>query len=102
MSSFLMAAADAAQPFVDLADVPDPADNVAPIPGDAADDATMILGWVFWGVSILGVLGILAVAGSMLMSFRRGEASEHGGKLGIVLAACLLASSSGPIVNALL
>lgn len=102
MSSLLMAAADAAQPFITLADAPDPADNVAPIPGDAAEDATKILGWVFWVVTILGVLGVLAVAASMAISFRRGEASEHGSKLGIVLAACILASSAGPIVNTIL
>ncbi|MFC8668703.1 hypothetical protein [Streptomyces sp. NPDC057199] len=102
MSSLLMAAADAVQPYITLADAPDPAENVQPIPGDAAEDATTILGWVFWAVTIAGVLGILGVAGSMALSFRRGEVSEHGAKLGTVLGACVLAASSGPIVNAIL
>ncbi|MFE6808596.1 hypothetical protein ACFVEN_44135 [Streptomyces sp. NPDC057681] len=103
MSSLLMAAADAAHPLVTLAgDVPNPADNVKPIPGGAAQDMVTILGWAFWVVTILGVLGILTVAGGMVISHRRGDASEHGGKLGIVLGALILASASGPIVNAIL
>src|SRR5664279_3376863 len=60
--------------------------SVAP-PG--SDHFMTLLNWVFWGVTAIGVLGFLAVAGGMMISHTRGTGGtvgEHGAKFGMVAA----------------
>ena len=67
-------------------------------PPGAANFLT-ILGYTLWGVSLVGVLGFLVVAGGMMLSHRRGEGGTHGAALGWVSAGCVLAASAGPIAT---
>jgi len=75
--------------------------SVAP-PG--SDHFMTLLNWVFWGVTAIGVLGFLAVAGGMMISHTRGTGGtvgEHGAKFGMVAAGCVVAAFAGPIATAL-
>ncbi|WP_205048977.1 hypothetical protein [Streptomyces alboflavus] len=83
---------------MDLA-APDPGKGEAP-PG--SEKLVKILKWVFWSVSGLCVLGLLAVAGKMAISWQRGEGSESAKGLGIVMIACVIAGSASGIVGALM
>ena len=63
-----------------------------------------LLGWVLWGVTVVGVIGFLAVAGGMMISHTRGTGGtvgEHGAKFGMVAAGCVVAAFAGPIATAL-
>lgn len=85
---------------VDFAqDVPNPKGGSKP-PGWG--DLVKILRWVFLGVTVLCVAGILMVAGKMALAHNRGESREHMGSLGMVLGACILAGSASGLVSALI
>lgn len=60
-----------------------------------------ILNWGGWAVTVLGVIGFLAVGGTMILQHRRGEGGESVGKLGMVMGGLLVAVAAGPLVNAL-
>ncbi|MCZ2404387.1 hypothetical protein IV498_14675 [Paenarthrobacter sp. Z7-10] len=81
-----------------IAQVPNPGTGEAP-PGSAG--ILTILKWVAWIVFALAVVGILACAGTMMVSNRRGEGGEHAGRLAWVLGGCILASVSSALVGAL-
>jgi len=75
--------------------------SVAP-PG--SEHFMTLLGWVFWGVTVVGVIGFLAVAGGMMISHTRGTGGtvgEHGSKFAMVAAGCVVAAFAGPIATAL-
>ena len=62
------------------------------------------LGWALWGVTIVGVVGFLAVGGGMMISHTRGTGGttgEHGAKFAMVAAGCIVAAFAGPIATAL-
>ena len=46
-----------------------------------------------------GVAGVLITGAMMAMSMRRGEGSEHMGRLGMVLGGCVLVATAGPLIN---
>ncbi|MGV9383541.1 hypothetical protein ACWDRB_47545 [Nonomuraea sp. NPDC003707] len=73
--------------------------GVAP-PG--SEKITLILRWVFWGVSGLCVAGVLLVAGKMAIIHGRGEGGEHARGLGLVALAAVLAASATGLIGALL
>jgi hypothetical protein len=52
-----------------------------------------------WAGTAAGVIGVLACGTVMAMSFKRGEASEHMGRLGLVLAGCVMVAAAGPLVS---
>jgi hypothetical protein len=60
-----------------------------------------ILSWGAWGVSVVCVLGIFAVAAGWVAQHRRGGADggENLSKLGWVLGAAILGAAAGPIVT---
>ncbi|WBB62016.1 hypothetical protein O7599_05605 [Streptomyces sp. WMMC500] len=86
-------------PYTDLAQVPDPKGGGNP-PG--WEKLVRVLRWVFRGVTLLCVVGILVVAGRMAIAHSRGEGREHLRGLGIVMGACVLAGSASGIVSALI
>jgi len=88
-----------ALPYKILAQVPDPSQGTPP-PG-AAEFQTA-LHWVFWGVTLLCVAGVLICAGKMAVQHRHGEAGQHMGSLGMVVVACVLAGSASALVGAFL
>lgn len=75
--------------------------NTTPVAPPGAATFQTLIGWVAWGVTACAVLGLLVVAASLMLKHRRGEASEHGSALGMVLSGCVLAAFAGPIVAAL-
>ncbi|MEV4337717.1 hypothetical protein [Streptomyces sp. NPDC049590] len=75
-----------------------------PKPGmDAPDELTNkvndVLGIVAWVGTAAGVAGVLITGAMMAISMRRGEGSEHMGRLGMVLGGCVLVATAGPLVT---
>ncbi|MER7399679.1 hypothetical protein ABT381_29685 [Streptomyces sp. NPDC000151] len=80
------------------------ADGGVPQPTKNAPDALTnkvdtVLGIVAWAGTAAGVAGVLITGAMMAMSMRRGEGSEHMGRLGMVLGGCVLVATAGPLVN---
>jgi hypothetical protein len=61
---------------------------------------TTIIGWAAWVVFALAVVGILVVAGSMIISHRNGRGGEHGAGLAYVLGGTILAAAASGIIGA--
>lgn len=76
----------------------DPGQGTAP-PG--SDKVTTVISWIAWGVFAVAVLGVLLVAGRMMLKHQRGEGAEAAGGLGWVLGGCILAASASGLVGAL-
>ncbi|MFI6205546.1 hypothetical protein ACIBAI_04010 [Streptomyces sp. NPDC051041] len=80
-----------------LADpVPQPGRNAPP---ELADKVNDVLGIVAWVGTAAGVAGVLITGAMMAISMRRGEGSEHMGRLGMVLGGCVLVATAGPLVT---
>ncbi|MBP5869200.1 hypothetical protein F3K40_20715 [Streptomyces sp. LBUM 1478] len=80
------------------------ADGTVPNPNrDAPAELTgkvdTVLGIVAWAGTAAGVAGVLITGAMMAISMRRGEGSEHVGRLGMVLGGCVLVATAGPLVN---
>lgn len=82
-----------------IAAVPDPTQGTDP-PGAA--EFNNILHWLFYGVTLLCVAGVLICAGKMAVQHRHGEAGQHFGAIGMVLGACVLAGSASALVGTFL
>lgn len=81
-----------------LAAVPDPGHGEAP-PG--AEKFDKILKWVAWGGYAICVLGVITCAIGMVMEHRRGGGGgEAMGRLGSVMAACVLIGIAARLVTA--
>jgi hypothetical protein len=66
-------------------------------------DKLLIIGkWVLWIVSALCVIGLLLVGGKMATEFNHGEMSQHGKRLGAVMAGIILIGASSGIAGALI
>lgn len=79
--------------------------DIAPVTGTqppGTEGVMTLLGYVLWGVTIAGVLGVMICAGKMNINHRRGEAAEAAGALGWVMAGCILAGSASALVNVFL
>ncbi|MFC5382132.1 hypothetical protein [Aquipuribacter nitratireducens] len=82
---------------VPLASVPRP--NPGAPPGSA--QFLTILNWVSWGALVICVAGVIFAGIAMIISSRRGEGGEHIGKLGTVLAGCVVVGAASGFVTAL-
>ena len=78
------------------ADVPKPGMNAPPELTSKVND---VLGIVAWAGTAAGVAGVLITGAMMAISMRRGEGSEHMGRLGMVLGGCVLVATAGPLVS---
>ena len=76
----------------------DPGQGTAP-PGSAKIET--VIRWVAWIVFALGVVGLLIVAGRMMLKHKRGEGEEAASGLTWVLGGCIVAASAGALVGAL-
>ncbi|MDX6363075.1 hypothetical protein ACFVYF_37660 [Streptomyces sp. NPDC058274] len=87
-----------AHDYVLLADgtVPDPNRNA---PGQLTAKVDTVLGILAWAGTAAGVAGVLITGAMMAISMRRGEGSEHMGRLGMVLGGCVLVATAGPVVT---
>ncbi|ULR52759.1 hypothetical protein [Streptomyces deccanensis] len=71
----------------------------ADAPTELTDKVDTVLGLLAWVGTAAGVAGVLITGAMMAISMRRGEGSEHMGRLGMVLGGCVLVATAGPIVN---
>ncbi|MET9440148.1 hypothetical protein [Streptomyces sp. NPDC006610] len=78
------------------ADVPTPGMDA---PEELTDKVNSVLGIVAWAGTAAGVAGVLITGAMMAISMRRGEGSEHMGRLGMVLGGCVLVATAGPLVS---
>ena len=78
---------------------PDPGQGTPP-PG-VAGPLTTVLSWAAWTVFALAILGILLVAGKMIISHQQGRGGEHGQGLAFVLGGIILAASASALVGVL-
>ncbi|MGW3391324.1 hypothetical protein [Streptomyces cinereoruber] len=78
------------------ADVPKPGMDAPPALTNKVND---VLGIVAWAGTAAGVAGVLITGAMMAISMRRGEGSEHMGRLGMVLGGCILVATAGPLVS---
>ncbi|KIF01415.1 integral membrane protein, putatine family protein [Streptomyces sp. RSD-27] len=78
------------------ADVPTPGMNA---PQELTSKVSKVLGIVAWMGTAAGVAGVLITGAMMAISMRRGEGSEHMGRLGMVLGGCILVATAGPLVS---
>ncbi|AVH57136.1 MULTISPECIES: hypothetical protein [Streptomyces] len=87
-----------AQEHIYLADgkVPNPARDA---PGALTGKVDDVLGILAWAGTAAGVAGVLITGAMMAISMRRGEGSEHMGRLGMVLGGCVLVATAGPVVT---
>ena len=82
-----------------LADVPDIGGGTAP-PG--SDKLLTLARWILWIVSGLSVVGLLLVAGRMVVAHNHGEWGQHGQRLGAVMFGIILIGSASGIAGALI
>jgi hypothetical protein len=82
--------------FLTLAAVPNPTRGA---PDQLEQKVNLVLGIAAWAGTAAGVAGVLVTGGMMAMSFKRGESSEHMGRLGMILGGCVLVATAGPLVQ---
>ncbi|GGV18299.1 hypothetical protein GCM10010260_67610 [Streptomyces filipinensis] len=94
----IQALAVKAHTYLILADggVPQPSRNAPP---KLTDKVNTVLGLLAWVGTAAGVAGVLITGAMMAVSMRRGEGSEHMGRLGMVLGGCVLVATAGPVVQ---
>ncbi|MEU9344694.1 hypothetical protein AB0D74_26205 [Streptomyces sp. NPDC048278] len=76
--------------------VPDPTRNA---PDQLTGKVNTVLGIAAWAGTAAGVAGVLITGAMMAISLKRGESSEHMGRLGMVLGGCVLVATAGPLIQ---
>ena len=84
--------------LVIAAEVPQP-DGGGDAPQKLVDGVKTALNLIAWIGTAAGVVGVLVSGSMMAMAHRRGGSSEHAGRLGLVLAGCILIAAAGPLVS---
>ena len=74
--------------------------NPTPVVPAQAGGLLTILNWASGIGLVLGVLGVIIVGIGMVIQLRRGEGGESIGKLGWVLAGCIIITGASGIVRA--
>ena len=78
--------------------LPDP----APIQPPGTAGLTSIMGWAKWIALAVCILGLIAAGAMMAINSRRGEGSEHVGRIGSALCGVILISAAGGLVGFLM
>lgn len=65
-------------------------------------DLDFVLGIMAWLVTAAGVAGLLIVGIRMAIAVRNGDREEHVREFLMVMSACVLGSTAGPVVSFLL
>ncbi|MFE6946573.1 hypothetical protein [Streptomyces chartreusis] len=76
--------------------VPQPGRNAPP---ELTAKVDLVLSIAAWAGTAAAVAGILITGSMMAVSLKRGESSEHMGRLGMVLGGCVLVATAGPLVT---
>ena len=74
--------------------------NPTPVVPPQAQGLLTVLNWASGIGLVLGVLGVIIVGIGMVIQLRRGEGGESLGKLGWVLAGCIIITGASGIVRA--
>jgi hypothetical protein len=74
--------------------------NPTPVVPEQAKGLLTVLNWASGIGLVLGVLGVIIVGIGMVIQLRRGEGGESIGKLGWVLAGCIIITGASGIVRA--
>lgn len=73
--------------------------NPPPAAPPGSEKFVQIMGWAKWVALAVAVLGLIAAGAMMTISSRRGEGSEHAGRIGGVLAGVIVIGAAGAIVG---
>lgn len=73
--------------------------NPQPVPGMAGFQT--VIGWSAWVAAGLCVLGLIITGALLGVAYHRGD-NSHTGRLGAVLAGCLIVGASSTVVGTLL
>jgi hypothetical protein len=58
-----------------------------------------VLGWMAWLVTAAGVAGLLIVGSRMALAVKTGDGEEHLREFLMVMGACVIGTSAGPLVQ---
>ena len=78
--------------------LPDP----IPVQPPGTDGLTAIMGWAKWIALAVCILGLIAAGAMMAINSRRGEGSEHVGRIGSALGGVILISAASALVGFLI
>lgn len=85
---------------------PSPFDNSPPKPIEISPDVTRqldeVLGYMAWLVSAAAVAGLLFIGIRMAVAVRNGGRDEYLREFLLVMCACVLGATAGPVVSFLL
>jgi hypothetical protein len=74
------------------------ATTLAGPPAVVTDQLNYVLDILAWLVTAAGVCGLLLVGSRMAVSLRAGEGDEHLSQFAMVMGACVIGATAGPIV----
>ena len=76
--------------------------NPEPIQPPGTEGFTAIMGWVKWLALAVCVIGLIVAGAMMAVQSRRGEGSEHVGKIGMALGGVVVISAAASLVGFLM
>jgi len=76
--------------------------NPAPIQPPGTEGLVSVMGWVKWIALAVCVLGLVVAGALMAIQSRRGEGSEHMGKIAMALGGVIVISTAGTLVGFLM
>ncbi|WP_369248494.1 hypothetical protein [Streptomyces sp. R41] len=71
-------------------------------PAGVTTQLDYVLNIIAWLVTAAGVAGLLIVGSRMALSLKSGEAEEHLTQFAMVMGACVIGATAGPLVGFLL
>lgn len=78
-----------------VAVIPDP----APVQPPGTEGITSILGWAKWLALAVCIFGLFLAGALMAVNARRGEGSDHAGRIGVALAGVVVISAATALVG---
>ncbi|MEU9214592.1 hypothetical protein AB0D27_43735 [Streptomyces sp. NPDC048415] len=58
-----------------------------------------VLGYMAWFVTVAAVAGLMIIGSRMAIALRSGEGEEHLSQFALVMGACVIGATAGPIVS---
>lgn len=75
------------------------ASTLAGPPAVVTNELNYVLNILAWLVTAAGVCGLLIVGSRMAISLRSGEGDEHLSQFAMVMCACIIGATAGPVVG---
>ncbi|MCC9709039.1 hypothetical protein E4N62_29610 [Streptomyces sp. MNU76] len=73
--------------------------TLAAPPAVVTNELNYVLNILAWLVTAAGVCGLMIVGTRMAISLRAGEGDEHLSQFAVVMGACIIGATAGPIVG---